>query len=165
MALCHDERDFALGFTRRDPHGSRTPARSKRNSEREWYITSLSKPQRRAYNRVQLFLAAIGQYLAAKGEVTPIHLGALHRLFPDFARAMGWRGAAYTQENGRCQAIDISYPENTGSIWLITPYDHYTNLDEQARKSVHTKRVRQAALETCRAWLPNWKWENPRLPA
>jgi hypothetical protein len=142
----------------------RSVAEHRAGEERRRYLASLSAHQKRAYNRVQLFLAAIGQYFVAKGEMTPIHHGELHRFFPDFAAAMGYRGTFYGRKEGRCRAIDISFPEKEGSVWFITPYDNYSRMDENARKSVHTKKARRAALNICKAWLPNWNWESVRLP-
>jgi len=166
MSLCHDERDFALGFSRHNPsaHRHTSSSESERQKERKKYLKSLTPARKKAHERVNLCLAAVGQYFVAYGQITPINHGDLHTHFPAFAREMNWKGPFYRLKNGSCPAIDIAYPETPGSVWMITPYFEYDDLDEDERKHVHTKKARRAAFNFCKAWLPNWKWDQITLP-
>src|SRR3989344_1270606 len=162
MALCHDERDFAMGFSRHDPHASQHQTVEERRGaeKRRRYLESLPPDQKEAHERVEFCLQAVGQYFVAKGEMTPIFLGNLHQHFPAFAQRMGYNGQLYISENGRCPAISLSFPESDGSVWFITPYLSYDRLDEEGRKLVQTDTARRAALSFCEEWLPDWNWGN-----
>lgn len=167
MALCHDERDFAMGFTRHDPHGSRyeiTASERRRAEERLQYLNSLKPEEKLAHERVEFCLAAVGQYFVAVGEMTPVHLSELHEHFPNFAKNMGFEGPLYAVESGRCPAIDISFPEREDTIWFLIPYFNFERLEEEAKKEAQKPEARAAALAFCKSWLPNWKWDEVKLP-
>ncbi len=167
MALCHDERDYAMGFSRHNPHVRRSRSWSDRDKEgeRKKYLKSLTPHQKKAYDRLQFFLKAVGQYFVAYSQMVNITHKEMHRLFPLFAKEMGWVGPFYRQLDEKCPAVSISYPVKKNEFWFITPYHDYEHADEDEQKPVHTKKARRAALKVCKAWLPDWKWDNVVLPA
>lgn len=165
MALCHDERDFAMGWSRRDPHAGKGLDREQREAaeKREKYLISLTPHQKRAYERVKLCLIAVGEYHEGIGALIPIVLGELHKHFPTFAKELGFKGPLYQKKGDGCPAVSISFPEDKDSAWFITPSFNYRYASEDDKQKVQTKAVRQAALNFCKAWLPGWKWEQAKL--
>ncbi len=165
MALCHDERDYAMGIAP-DPHARHGHSVSlrRRHEERRRYLASLTPHQKLAYERVEFCLQALGQYFYAMGHMTPIHLAVLHRHFPAFAQKLGYRGRFYRHQGRHCPAVDIAYPQGKNSFWFLTPYFDYWGLETSGRKEVHAPKVRQAALAFLKAWLPDWKWDEVKLP-
>lgn len=166
MSLCHDERDYAMGFSRRDPHASREPSLSDRKSRkrRAEYLPSLTPEQKTAHDRVEFCLGAIGQYFVSVGEMVPLPLCDLHEHFPTFARMMGYEEPGYQRQDGRCAAVGIAYPETPGRFWLLTPYHHYYGLPEAELSPFQSPEARAAALAFLNAWLPAWKWDKVKLP-
>jgi len=165
MALCHDERAFAMGFTRRNPHaGNLYPYDS---SERETvqvrkrYIESLTPARRRAFDEVRFCFVAIGKILEEQGAMPNISPKDLHRLFSPFAKALGLRGPFYNEKNGRCKAVSIYLddkpvdPENL-TYWLIDPYTFLASASESDKKRASQKKVLKAARIFCNSWLPGW---------
>jgi hypothetical protein len=161
MSLCHDERDFAMGFSRHDPHAPRhpTPRETRRAKEREEYLSNLAPEQKDAYERVQLCLQAVGRHLNAKGEMTMITLLSLHEHFPAFAERMGFRGPLYEKADGICPAVSTSYPTDAGSFWFLIPYLIYDQMSESDREKLLTREATGAGLALCKEWLPQWRWE------
>lgn len=161
MSLCHDERDFAMGFSRHDPHAQRTLDSQTKEAEkkREEYIQSLTWHQRRALDRVEFCLAAIGQYCKAKSAMVNIFTHDVHTNFPTFARRMGYRGPFYRMKDDKCPAVSITFPETEKASWILNPYLSYDFADKTLQKSVSTKKAQKAALEFCKQWLPDWDWE------
>jgi hypothetical protein len=171
MALCHDERDHALGFSRYNPSaGRRRVLREQKNQaslkRREAYIAALTPARRRAYHSVKFCLVAIGRFFEERGEMVHIPAEDLHRLFPDFARAIGLRGPLYRMKDGSCPAVKIylwgdAPPKDSKkkSFWFINPYLHHSHSSASLKRKVARKRTSEAAREFCRAWLPDWNWK------
>lgn len=164
MALCHDERDHAMGWGP-DPHSPRLPTSSerKRVEKRKNYLDALTPEQRQAYERVELCLAAVGWYLWSKGEPTNLTVEELHQLFPAFASAVGYTGSLYQFEDGKCPAVSLSYPESKDGFWFLLPFLEYRKADEEKRVTLQTEKVRLAALAFCKTWLPDWGWDSVTL--
>lgn len=166
MALCHDERDFAMGFTRRDPHAhrySRSSTDREKEQARKLYLKSLTPHQKKAYDRIHICLRAIGQYLKATGDMVNITTRELHEHFPVFAKNMGWNGPLYRKIEESCRAVDISFPKTEGSFWFLNPYLDYDRSDDAEQKQVHTKKARRAARIFLEAWMPKWNWDEIKL--
>ncbi len=160
MALCHDEYAYAMGFSRFNPHAKSFVLSDERKKlDRERYLESLTWHQKRAYARVRLCLEAVGYFLDAKGEMPLLYLADLHRLFPPFAKALGYRGKLYSTYGQRCPAVEISFPEREGSAWILCPSFLYRHYRDNVGKDFDND-VQNAALEFCKTWLPKWNWEN-----
>ncbi len=166
MALCHDEREHAVGWSRWNPHANKASAntRKKKVEKRVNYLKSLTVHQRLAYERVHLCLMAIGQYHEALGALIPISPDELHEHFPAFAKTLGFKGRFYRKgEDGKCPAILIYLPEEKDAVYFITPKFSYSFEDDSEKKRVHSKTIRKAALKFCKAWLPKWPWDEAKL--
>ena len=169
MALCHDERDYALGFSRYNPSAGRSRILNRQRRQAslkrlEAYIATLTPVRRKAYRSVELCLVAIGRLFEERGEMIHIPTKDLHRFFPVFARAVGIRGPLYRLKSGTCPAVEIyllddgSKDSNKKSFWLINPYLHHSRSSTLLKKRVMGKRISEAARSFCRAWLPDWNW-------
>lgn len=166
MALCHDERDFAMGFSRRDPHAHRKSPSQVREGEQLHarlgkYYRSLSPSRKRAHKRVEFCVAAIGSFCSDNGMTDHLPIQDLHKHFPAFAKEMGWTGLLYGARRGKCPAVGIAYPQNMGAFWIISPLVTLSNLGGYNVDQLHTKQVRQASLNFCKAWHPEWPWREP----
>lgn len=161
MSLCHDERDFAMGFSRHDPHAPRhrTPGEIQSAEARKNYLENLLPQEKEAYKRVRLCLQSAGRHIHDKGEAPHIPTHHLHEHFPAFAKRMGFAGKVYEKVNGICPAVEIAFPTRPGSIWFLMPDSDYAEMSRADREKLLTEEVLQAGLEFCKEWLPNWQWK------
>lgn len=163
MPLCHDEWDYAMGFSRRDPYAGRRLLSGREREQREEqarYVSSLTTAQKTAYDRVNFFIAAVGSIVWKSGRTLSIQVNEVHLLFPVFAYIMGWSGKFYVENEGKCPAVAIRFPE--------LPEDHFyfisvglSGNEDGKTVEAHPERdrVKFAALEVCCSWLPDWHWE------
>ena len=165
MSLRSEEWEYSMGFSHRDPnaHTRSTAHEQDRQRKREQYLESLSETEHEAYEKVEFCLAALGQYLVAIGEMPHITKEELHKHFPNFALAMGWDGSFYQQSDVGCPAVEISYPDNEGSFWLLNPYLDYSRLPQEEKKMVETEQARHAALEFLKVRFPRSNWDDVKL--
>jgi hypothetical protein len=162
MGLCHDEWDYAMGFSRRDPHAGKTFSVREKDDTEE-YLLSLTPARKKAREAVKLFLTTVGKLLDEKGEDPPMNREELHKLFPVFAKRMEFNGLFYRLKRDRCMAVTIllrdDRPEKEKSFWFIVPRHYYNTEPDRVDNHPEKDKLTEVAREVCKLWLPNWNWE------
>ncbi len=129
------------------------------DSDREEYLGGLGQDEMLAYERVRLFLATVGKHMRAKGDCPPMYTRDMHKLFPVFAKEMGYQGKLYHSSNDVCPAISVLFPESDDAFWMMVPITWYSRLTARSQKLVDDSQpALDAALIVCKTWLPNWNW-------
>lgn len=128
------------------------------------WLLSLANGEKRAYLDVRLFLAAVGRLQLGNCCQADLNAEEVHRLFPVFAKEMGWPGPLYEvqPDTGRCPAVTLylrdDVPRKESFFWMIDPFRYHMKEPWRLDESPVKHKVLEAARATCKEWLPDWEW-------